>query len=365
MTNNTISFSRTDKAIFFKTLNKRVNAYFKENGLKRTGNWKLYSKAIIMFSIFLVPLVLILTISLPQWVLLLLTVVIGIGMAGVGMNVMHDSNHESFSSKKWVNKIMGSSMYILAGNVYNWKVQHNVLHHTFTNIPGYDEDIDAGRIIRFNKNSKWLKIHQFQKYYSFFLYGLLTINWAITTDFRQMRKYLKRKLSYGKFPNPATEWTRLIVTKLLYYFLWIVLPLLVLDIAWWKVLIGFFVMHYTAGIILSIVFQLAHIVPLAEMPLPDKEGNLEHTWAVHQLYTTTNFAPNNKFISWYTGGLNHQVEHHIFPHISHIHYGKIAKIVKETALEYDLPYNEYKTFTKAIAEHFNQLKTLGAKPAYA
>ncbi|MFZ3274835.1 MAG: acyl-CoA desaturase [Lutibacter sp.] len=365
MTANTISFSRTDKAIFFKTLNKRVNAYFKENGLKRTGNWKLYTKAIIMFNVFLVPLVLILTISMPQWVLLLLTVVIGIGMAGVGMNVMHDSNHESFSSKKWVNKIMGSSMYILAGNVYNWKVQHNVLHHSFTNIHGHDEDIDAGRIIRFSKNAKWLRVHKFQKYYSIFLYGLLTINWAITTDFIQMHKYLKRKLSYGKFPNPATEWSTLIVTKLIYYFMWIVLPLLVLDIAWWKVLIGFFVMHYTAGMILSVVFQLAHVVPNTEMPLPDKEGNLEHTWAVHQLYTTSNFAPANKFISWYTGGLNHQVEHHIFPHISHIHYGKIAKIVKETAMEYELPYNEYITFTKAIAEHFNQLKTLGVKPAYA
>ncbi|KUO67681.1 MAG: fatty acid desaturase [Lutibacter sp. BRH_c52] len=365
MTSNTIIFSRTEKAIFFKTLNKRVNAYFKENELKRTGNWKLYTKAVIMFGLFLAPLIVILTVSMPQWAMLLLTLVIGIGMAGVGMNVMHDSNHESFSNKKWVNKIMGSSMYILAGNVYNWKVQHNVLHHTFTNIPGYDEDIDAGRIIRFSKNTKWLKIHKFQKYYSFFLYGLLTINWAITTDFRQMHKYLKRKLSYGKFPNPATEWTTLIVTKIIYYLLWIVLPLLLLDIAWWKVLIGFFVMHYTAGIILSIVFQLAHIVPIAEMPLPDKEGNLEHTWAVHQLYTTANFAPNNKFISWYTGGLNHQVEHHIFPHISHIHYEKIAKIVKETALEFNLPYNEYKTFTKAIIEHFNQLKTLGAKPAYA
>ena len=364
MTSNTISFSRTEKAIFFKTLNKRVNAYFKENELKRTGNWKLYTKAIIMFGLFLAPLIVILTVSMPQWALLLLTVVIGIGMAGVGMNVMHDSNHESFSNKKWVNKVMGSSMYILAGNVYNWKVQHNVLHHTFTNIPGFDEDIDAGRIIRFNKNTKWLKIHQFQKYYSFFLYGLLTINWAITTDFRQMHKYLKRKLSYGKFPNPAAEWTTLIVTKIVYYLLWIVLPLLVLDIAWWKVLIGFFVMHYTAGIILSVVVQLAHIVPIAEMPLPDKEGNLEHTWAVHQLYTTANFAPNNKFIFWYTGGLNHQVEHHIFPHISHIHYGKIAKIVKETALEFNLPYNEYKTFHKAISEHFNQLKTLGTKPVY-
>jgi linoleoyl-CoA desaturase len=363
--NETISFSRNDKAKFFRTLNKRVNTYFKENKIRRTGNWKLYTKAIIMFSVFLIPLVLILTVSMPQWALLLLTIVIGVGMAGVGMNVMHDSNHESFSSKKWVNKLMGSSIYILAGNVYNWKVQHNVLHHTFTNIQGHDEDIDAGRIIRFSKHSKWLGIHRFQKYYSIFLYGLLTINWAITTDFKQMRSYLKRKLSYGEFPNPATEWTILVITKICYYLLWIVLPLLVLDIAWWKVLIGFFVMHYTAGMILSVVFQLAHVVPKTEMPLPDKEGHLEHTWAIHQLYTTSNFAPTNSFISWYTGGLNHQVEHHIFPHISHIHYGKIAKIVKETTKEFNLPYNEYKTFRKAIIEHFNQLKTLGVKPAHA
>jgi linoleoyl-CoA desaturase len=365
MSNKTISFSRIDKAKFFRTLNKRVNTYFKENKIERTGNWKLYTKAIIMFGIFLVPLILILTVSMPHWVLLLLTVVIGIGMAGVGMNVMHDSNHESFSSKKWVNKIMGSSIYILAGNVYNWKVQHNVLHHTFTNIQGHDEDIDAGRIIRFSRHAKWLPIHKFQKYYSIFLYGLLTINWAITTDFKQMHSYLKRKLSYGEFPNPATEWTVLIITKIIYYLLWLVLPLLVLDIAWWKVLIGFFVMHYTAGMILSVIFQLAHVVPATEMPVPDTEGNLEHTWAIHQLYTTANFAPTNKFISWYTGGLNHQVEHHIFPHISHIHYGKIAQIVKETAQEFNLPYNEYTTFSKAIKEHFNQLKALGVKPTYA
>ncbi|SFS65209.1 linoleoyl-CoA desaturase [Lutibacter maritimus] len=365
MSNKTISFSRIDKAKFFRTLNKRVNTYFKENKIERTGNWKLYTKAMIMFGIFLVPLILILTVSMPHWVLLLLTVVIGIGMAGVGMNVMHDSNHESFSSKKWVNKIMGSSIYILAGNVYNWKVQHNVLHHTFTNIQGHDEDIDAGRIIRFSRHAKWLPIHKFQKYYSIFLYGLLTINWAITTDFKQMHSYLKRKLSYGEFPNPATEWTVLIITKIIYYLLWLVLPLLVLDIAWWKVLIGFFVMHYTAGMILSVIFQLAHVVPATEMPVPDTEGNLEHTWAIHQLYTTANFAPTNKFISWYTGGLNHQVEHHIFPHISHIHYGKIAQIVKETAQEFNLPYNEYTTFSKAIKEHFNQLKALGVKPTYA
>ena len=360
-----VRFSKIDKAKFFRTLNKRVNTYFKENNIKKTGNWKLYLKTAIMFALFLVPFILILTITMPYWLLLVLKVIIGVGMAGVGMNVMHDANHESFSSKKWLNKLMGSSMYLLSGNVFNWKVQHNVLHHTFTNIKDHDEDIDAGRIIRFSKHAKWLPIHKYQKYYSPFIYGLLTINWAITTDFKQMHRYLKRKLSYGKFPNPKVEWTKLIVTKILYYLLWLVLPILVLDVAWWKVLIGFFVMHYTAGIILSFVFQLAHIVPTTETPTPDMEGNMEHTWAIHQLYTTANFAPNNWFINYITGGLNHQVEHHIFPHISHVHYKKIAEIVKKTTQEFNLPYNEYKTTRRALIEHFKHIAELGKKPQIA
>ncbi len=360
----TIKFSRNDQAKFFKTLNKRVNDYFKNNNIKRTGNWKLYSKAILMFSLLIIPVVLILTLSLPVWAQLMGMIITGIGMAGVGMNVMHDANHESFSSKKWVNKLMGSSIYILAGNDYNWKVQHNVLHHTYTNIQGHDEDIDAGRIIRFSKHTKWLKVHKFQKYYSFFLYGLLTINWAITTDFKQSYKYLKRKLSYGKFPNPATQWTKLVIGKILYYALWIVLPLS-LGFAWYEVFIGFFIMHYTAGLILSIVFQLAHVMPNTDMPTPDSEGNMKNTWAIHQLYTTSNYAPKSWFVEFFTGGLNRQVEHHLFAHISHIHYKKLAKIVKETAHEFSLPYNEYKTMWKAVAEHYRQLNVLGKKPQLA
>lgn len=360
----TIKFSRKDNAKFFKTLNKRVNDYFKDNNIKRTGNWKLYSKAIVMFSLLLLPLISILVFDLPTWANIIGMILIGVGMAGVGMNVMHDANHESFSSRKWVNKLMGSSIYILAGNDYNWKVQHNVLHHTYTNIQGHDEDIDAGRIIRFSKHSKWLKIHKYQKYYSFFLYGLLTVNWAITTDFKQTYQYLKRKLSYGKFPNPATQWTKLIIGKIIYYALWVVLPLY-LGFAWYEVLIGFFIMHYTAGIILSVVFQLAHVMPNTEMPTPDKDGNMKNTWAIHQLYTTSNFAPKNWLVEFYTGGLNHQVEHHLFAHISHIHYDKLAKIVKDTAEEFSLPYNEYKTFWKAVKEHYHQLNVLGKQPQLA
>jgi linoleoyl-CoA desaturase len=364
MTKQLLSFSRKDSAKFFRTLNKRVNAYFKDNKIKKTGNWKLYTKAILMFALFLVPLVLILTLNLPIWLQIVFIIIIGIGMAGVGMNVMHDANHDAFSSKKWVNKLMGSSIYILAGNVYNWQVQHNVLHHTYTNIQGYDEDIDAGRIIRFSKHTKWLKIHKYQKIYSFFLYGLLTINWAITTDFIQSYKYLKRKLSYGKLPKPATHWTKLIISKIIYYSLWIVLPLF-LGFVWWQVIIGFFIMHFTAGLILSIVFQLAHVMPNTEMPLPNKKGSMKNTWAIHQLFTTSNFAPKSWLVGFFTGGLNYQVEHHLYSNISHIHYKKIAVIVKETAREFSLPYNEYKTFWKAISEHYKQLKAMGQKPVMA
>lgn len=358
-------FSKKDQTNFFRTLNKRVNEYFKENNLKKTGNWKLHLKTIIMFALFLSPYFFLLTYEMPIWGYVLLNIIIGIGMAGVGMNVMHDGNHGSYSTKSWVNKLMGGSIYILAGNVYNWQVQHNVLHHTYTNIPGHDEDLEAGKVIRFTKQAKWRRFHKFQHYYSIFLYGLLTFNWAITTDFKQMKSYLRRKLSYGELKSSKILWTTLVITKVIYFSIWIVIPMII-GIVWWKVLIGFFVMHYTAGLILSIIFQLAHVVDETENPVPDNEtGEIKNTWAIHQLFTTTNFAPKNWIVNWYTGGLNHQIEHHIFPNISHVHYGKIAEIVKQTAKECNLPYYEYKTMRSAVIAHFKHLKELGKKPQFA
>ncbi len=363
MNQTKIAFSRVDSARFFRTLNKRVNTYFKDNNIARTGNWKLYLKTLVMFSLYLSPYFLLLTLDLPAWAQLLLTIVMGVGMAGVGMNVMHDANHGSYSSKKWINKLMGSSMYILSGNVYNWQVQHNVLHHTYTNIHGHDEDIDVGNIIRFTRHTKWRRFHKFQHYYSVFLYGLLTFNWMLTADFKQTRRYLAKNLSYGKMPKPISQWSILLITKMLYVATWIVIPLIFFNIAWWKILLGFFIMHYTAGLILSIVFQLAHVVEEAEMPLPDESGTMKNTWAIHQLFTTVNFSTKNRLVNWFTGGLNHQVEHHIFPNISHVHYTKISRIVKSTAKEFNLPYNEYKSTRKAVMAHFKHLKQMGMNPA--
>lgn len=365
MNKTQVTFSRVDSAKFFRTLNKRVNTYFKENNKSKNGNWRLHLKTVVMFSLYLTPYFLFLGLDFSWWAQLLLTIIMGVGMAGVGMNVMHDANHGAYSSKKWINKIMGGSMYILAGNVYNWQVQHNVLHHTYTNIHGHDEDLEAGRILRFSEHSKWHRLHKFQHYYSIFFYGLLTINWVISSDFSQTKRYLKQKLSYGKLPKASLQWSTLVITKLIYAGIWIVIPILFFDIAWWKILIGFFIMHYVAGLILSVVFQLAHIVEQTDMPLPDNTGSMKNTWAIHQLFTTVNFSTKNKIMNWFTGGLNHQVEHHIFPNISHVHYTRISKIVKETAQEFNLPYHEYKTTRKALLAHFRHLKEMGMKPALA
>ena len=360
-----VQFSRIDEKKFFRTLNKRVNGYFKEHNINKTGNWVLYSKAILMFALYIIPLVAIFIVEMPQWLMLIMCVLAGVGMAGIGMNVMHDGNHESFSSKKWVNKLMGGSMYFLAGNAYNWKIQHNILHHTFTNIKGLDEDIDAGRIIRFSMKSKWLKVHRFQIFYAPFLYGLLTINWALTTDIKQLINYSKNPITKEHLPKPAYAWLLLIFSKIIYYCVFFGLPLFLLEgVSFLKILLGYFIMHYTAGIILSFVFQLAHIVPETDTPLPNEEGKMANTWAIHQLFTTANFAPQSKLVGWLTGGLNHQVEHHIFPHISHVHYHTLAKIVRETAKEFGLPYYEHPTFGAALAAHLKQIKNLGMKPAH-
>lgn len=358
-----LRFSRKDSKKFFKTLNQRVNLYFKENKIRKTGNWKLYFKTVVMFSLLIAPYVLVFTLDISLWYKLPMCMLMGIGMAGVGMNVMHDGNHGSFSKHPWVNKLMGSSIYILAGNVFNWKVQHNVLHHTYTNIHGHDEDLEAGRILRFSKHAQWFPHHKFQHLYSVFLYGLLTINWAIFADFQQMKRYTARKLSYLNSKRHSLQWVGLVITKIIYFSIWIIIPMIFLNAPWWAILIGFVAMHYTAGLILSLVFQLAHVIEDAEMPKPDNSGTMKNTWAIHQLLTTVNFSTKNRFINWFTGGLNHQIEHHIFPHISHIHYTKIGAIVKKTAQEFNLPYNEYKTTRSALFSHFRFLKQMGMQPS--
>jgi len=345
-------------AAFTEELNSRVNAYFKERKISMRGNISLYVKAMIMLAIYIGAFVCILSFSLPAWWALFLTVVMGIGEAGIGMSVMHDGAHGSFSDLPWVNKLAASSIVILGSNAVNWKIQHNFLHHRFTNIYGYDQDIQTKAVIRLCDHAPLKPYHKYQFIYTFFFYGLMTLS-KLLGDFPQFTKFTKEGLTHQDSKETRNEWVKLIVIKTLYIALFFGLPLWLTSYAWWQILLGFLVMHFTAGMIMSTIFQMAHVVEGAEQPLPDSEGIIYTEWTVHQLHTTSDFAPNNALLNWYAGGLNYQIEHHLFQHISHIHFQQIAPIVHELATKYNIPYNVKPTFTHALTSHVQRLKDLG------
>lgn len=354
----TVNFIADDsnETEFVKALKKNVKEYFTSKGISRKANMQMVLKTIVMLSLYIAPFVILLTVPVPTWLALVLVVISGIGIAGVGMSVMHDGSHGAYSKRKWVNDMFGGTNYLLGSNELNWKLQHNVLHHSYTNISGMDEDIDEKGIIRLSENTPLKKYHRYQHFYVFFLYGLMTLAMLIK-DFSKLREYHEKGLLEGQNKKLKTEFTKMLLRKIAYLLVVFGLPLWLTDYTWYQVLAGFLLSHWVASIILSFIFQMAHVV---EGPEQNEMTNLIHNdWHVHQLRTTADFARDNKLLSWYIGGLNFQVEHHLFPSICHIHYPKIAPIVESTAKEFGIPYHVNKSFSSAFVSHLRHLKDLG------
>lgn len=348
-----------NKIDFISELRTSVNDYFKTNNIEPFGNKSILVKTVFMAMLYFVPLVLMFSgVFTSVWLVLGCWVLMGFGMSGVGMATMHDANHGSFSKKKWVNTFFGNSLYLLGGFPPNWRYQHNTLHHGYTNVEGQDEDIAPPGILRLSPHRPLKKIHRYQYLYAWVLYSLMTISWIMVKDFRSMNKYKRMGAKLSK-KNYSRLLFDLILSKVIYYSVFVLLPILLVPVAWYWSVIGFMLMHFTGGLVLAAIFQTAHVVPTSEYPLPDKNGELNNNWAAHQLYTTCNFAPKSRILTWLIGGLNHQVEHHLFPNISHIHYRHLAKIVQQKANEFGIPYHVNKTFLGALIQHIRMLKLLG------
>lgn len=354
-----VKWKKKDLEHFFPTLKKRVDSYFSANKIKKQGNRKLYLKAFILLAIYLTPFVLLLTVPLPAFAQLLLWSLMGFALAGIGMSVMHDANHGAFSKNKALNYFMGHTLNLLGGSVCNWKMQHNVLHHTYTNVANMDEDIDDKLLMRFCPHSEYKPYHRFQFIYVVFFYSILTLYWVTLKDFVQFIQYRKHQTFCEEKKSSIRKFIQIILLKVVYFFTTLYLPIAIIGLQVGTTILGFIIMQAIAGFILALVFQLAHTVEGTSHPLPNEDGIIENDWAIHQLQTTANFARKSKWISWYVGGLNFQVEHHLFPYISHVHYPNIAEIVKETAEEFGVPYLENKTFMKAVNSHFSFLYQLG------
>lgn len=361
MSNTTIIRFNNANRQFYTELKKRVDAYFKENNISKNGNFNLYAKTAFMFAAYLVPyFLLVYNVFDNKLVWLLLAALMGFAMAGIGLCVMHDANHGSFSKNTTLNKIIGYiSLNLLGGHAINWKIQHNVIHHTYTNVHGHDEDIAPPGFLRFEPHSDKKWVHKLQFIYAWFFYGMMTLMWSTTKDFKQIMRYHKRGLLTSANTTLAKELTIIIVSKILYYG-YMLIPLFVVEsMTFWNWLVGFIVLHYFASLTLALIFQSAHVVEETEFPLPTESGSIENHWAEHQMRTTMNFATKDPIFGWLVGGLNYQVEHHLFPTISHVHYPKISSIVERTAKEFNIPYNNQRTFIGALWSHQTMLYKFG------
>ncbi len=345
---------------FSNLLNKRVNAYFREKGISKFGNAKMYLKTISMLSMYFGAYFVIVVAEPGIWVALALCATMGIGMAGIGLSIMHDAIHGSYSKIPWVNKLFGYTLNLVGGNAINWRIQHNIKHHTYTNVDDHDEDIAPKAGLRLSPNSEKKSFHKFQHIYAWFIYSLGSLFWVTFKDFVKFSAYMKDGSMKKNSKSVAIEILILVCSKFFYWGYIVVVPALFTAYSGGQIAIGFLVIHLFAGQGLAVIFQPAHLMEEVEYPAPDSQGKMQYSWAVHQLYTTINFGNDNKILEWYAGGLNFQIEHHLFPHICHVHYKGLAPIVKETAREFNLPYYSKSTFFEALTAHTQQLKLLGS-----
>jgi linoleoyl-CoA desaturase len=338
-------------------LRHRINDYFEHHKISPRGNIGLHLKAIFFVGGF-VALYIHLVFFTPSSIILGLfeAILLGAFTSAIGFNVMHDGAHGSFSKHAFLNNLAGLSLNFLGANVFMWKTKHNVVHHTFTNIEGVDDDLNARPFLRLSPGQKRYGIHRYQHLYFIFVYSLLYIYWIFFTDYK---KYFTGVV--GEMPVAKMTWVDQLSFwgfKALHLGLFVILPIYTIGFLPW--LVGFLVYTCTAGILLSIVFQMAHTVADTHFPeLEIDNRQVEEEWAVHQLQTTANFATRNLFLSWFLGGLNFQIEHHLSPQVSHVHYPAISGIVRQVCLERGIPYIEYPKFRDALASHVKFLKRMG------
>ena len=351
----TLRFTATPS--FYNDLRQRVNQYFTETNQEQTGNIWVHIKA-LYFIVSLIVSYIYLVFYTPSAIIALpICVYMGIMTAGVGFNVMHDGAHGSFSKSRTVNKAAAFTLSMMGGSHFMWNLKHNNVHHVFTNVDGVDDDIDIRPFLRLCETQKHHPMHRFQHMYFVVLYGTMHFFWMFWLDYK---KYFRKRIGnipLTKHNMPLIDHIIFWAGKFTCYFIMLGLPIYKLGLV--PALTGYAVFVVVTGFLISIVFQLAHTVEHTDFPMPDNVGKFENEWAIHQVQTTANFATGNRLVTWFVGGLNFQIEHHLFPKVSHVHYPSLSRIVRETCAEYNVHYNEFPHMTAAVQSQVRYLKHLG------
>jgi len=353
-----VSFNKEGGCDFTSVLRSRINLYFKDSEISPKANLPMYAKSIFLMSLAALTYAALLSNLGGGLVIFGLYVLLSF-LTSIGtMNIAHDALHGAYLSRSVGNRILGFLMDLFGASSFYWKKEHTVDHHTFTNIAEHDADLDVPILLRLCPKAPHRSFHRFQHWYAPLLYCLNLMHWVYFSDLKRIYQVFKDKQSGPGKPSKL-EVFLMIAFKMIHVFMFLVVPIMLLPVSWWQVVLGYIGFLAMAGITLTTVFQLAHIVENVAFPLPNEEGKMQNSFAKHQLDTTSNFAIKNRLVHFLFGGLNFQIEHHLFPHICHAHLHKISPIVESTAKEFGLPYNQNHSFFSAIKSHFKTLKRLG------
>ncbi len=358
MKNNALKFLN-DTDDFYSTLKRKVALYFESNGLTRYGGSKIYRKAIILVSLYLLTYIS-LFIFTNIWFLMMSYIMMGILMIVIGINLGHDAVHNAVSSNKKINNLFKYSFELLGASSYAWEKRHVQGHHIYPNIRDKDPDTTQSKIVRIYSNNKWARYHQFQFIYIPFLYLFYSLNWTLIRDYTDI--FSSRASEYLSAKKTKGTIFKFIVSKLIYLSAFFLLLPIFSNLSIIQAIIGFFIMHVSASICLTIALVPSHLSEDSTFPEADESGSIKSSWAHHQVIVTNDFATDNKFITYAFGAFNHHIVHHLFPKVCHVHYEALTPIIKETILEYGLPYNYQESIAKSYISHFIFLMRLGKKP---
>ena len=352
---NKLKFAK-DSAGFLIDLKRRVDGYFQRTGKSKNDNWQMYLKTAIILTWLATSYTLLVFFADSMWTALPLAGLLAGSIAAIGFSIQHDGGHSGYSKYGAINKLAAMTLDLTGASSYLWHWKHGIFHHTYCNVHGHDTDIDVSSLARFSPHADYRPIHRFQHLYLWLLYGVMASRWHLVGDFSDV---VKGTIGPHRIPRPkGLDLVVFLGGKILSIALLLGIPMFFHP--WWLVLIFYMIVTSIIGVMLSIVFQLAHCVEEAEFPLPT-EGTLriEQAWAVHQVETTVDFARNSRTLCWLLGGLNFQIVHHLFPKICHIHYPALSKIVEETCLEYGVKYQVHPSFWAGVVSHYRWLKRMG------
>lgn len=347
-----IKFKKSDQE-FKKELFNRVNQYFVENKLNKTGNKLLYWKSGLLLTTY-VFIYLLLLISANTIAMYFCFMALGVLTIFVALNIGHDAAHHTFSENKKHNNLLLYSFDFLGASGYMWRLKHVHSHHPHVNIPDMDGDIKQSNLVRIFPNAPYLSFHQYQYLYMPILYLFYTLHWLLFRDFKD---YWNTKISgKPKLQHKKSECLKFLIGKVMFFSRMLLIPYILLPFSFSSILLGFVLFHFTASFTVALALVSAHIGEDSVYPEPDADGNMSTSWVRHQIETTSDFATDNMLLTHLFGGFNHHVVHHLFPKICHIHYPTLTKILISTCNDFDIPYKSNPTLTRAIFSHLNFLK---------